>query len=76
MVPIDSVEIKSKEIYIYIMLLSIIFTLFLLNTILVVFSPKLFKKQNLQTQLKLYTLSAILDILLAILFYFVYIFTK
>lgn len=58
------------------MLLSIIFTLFLLNTILVVFSPKLFKKQNLQTQLKLYTLSAILDILLAILFYFVYIFTN
>lgn len=58
------------------MLLSIIFTLFLLNTILVIFSPKLFKKQNLQTQLKLYTLSAILDILLSILFYFVYIFTN
>ena len=57
------------------MLLSIIFTLFLLNTILVVFSPKIFKKQNLQTQLKLYTLSAILDIILAIVFYFVYIFT-
>ena len=57
------------------MLLNILFTLFLLNTILVVFSPKLFKKQSLQTQLKLYTFSAILDIILAIVFYFVYIFT-
>lgn len=74
MVPIDSVEIKTKEIYI--MLIRIIFTLFLLNTILVVFGPKLIKKQNLQTQLKLYTLSAILDIILAIIFYFVYIFTN
>ena len=73
MVPIDSLEIKPKENTA--MLLSIIFTLFLVNTILVVFSPKLFKKQNLQTQLKLYTLSAILDIILAIIFYFVYIFT-
>ena len=58
------------------MLIRIIFTLFLLNTILVVFGPKLIKKQNLQTQLKLYTLSAILDIILAIIFYFVYIFTN
>ena len=57
------------------MLLSVIFTLFLLNTIVVVFSPKIFKKQSLQIQLKLYTFSAILDILLAIVFYFVYIFT-
>lgn len=57
------------------MLLRIIFTLFLVNTILVVFSPKIFKKQNLQNQLKLYTISAILDIILAILFYFVYLFT-
>lgn len=73
MVPIDSLEIKSKGNIT--MLLSIIFTLFLLNSILVIFSPKIFKKQNLQTQLKLYTCSAILDIILAILFYFVYIFT-
>lgn len=73
MVPIDSLEIKPKENTT--MLLSIIFTLFLVNTILVVFSPKIFKKQSLQTQLKLYTLSAILDIILAIVFYFVYIFT-
>ena len=73
MVPIDSLEIKPKENTA--MPLSIIFTLFLVNTILVVFSPKLFKKQNLQTQLKLYTLSAILDIILAIIFYFVYIIT-
>ena len=57
------------------MLLRIIFTLFLVNTILVVFSPKIFKKQNLQNQLKLYSISAILDIILAILFYFVYLFT-
>ena len=73
MVPIDSLEIKSKGNIT--MLLSIIFTLFLLNSILVVFSPKIFKKQSLQTQLKLYTFSAILDIILAIVFYFVYIFT-
>lgn len=73
MVPIDSVEIKSKENTT--MLLSIIFTLFLLNTILVVFSPKLFKNQILKTQLRIYTVSTILDILLAILFYFVYLFT-
>ena len=73
MVPIDSLEIKSKETRT--MLLKIIFALFLLNTMLVVFSPKLFKKQNLQTQLKIYTVSAILDIILAIVFYFVYIFT-
>ena len=73
MVPIDSVETKPKEHHD--MLLNILFTLFLLNTILVVFSPKLFKKQSLQTQLKLYTFSAILDIILAIVFYFVYIFT-
>jgi len=73
MVPIDSLEIKSKENDA--MLLSIIFTLFLVNTILVIFSPKIFKKQSLQTQLKLYTFSAILDIILAIVFYFVYIFT-
>lgn len=57
------------------MLLSIIFTLFLVNTILIIFSSKFFKKQSLQTQLKLYTISAILDIILAIVFYFVYIFT-
>ena len=73
MVPIDSLEIKSKENDA--ILLSIIFTLFLMNTLLVVFSPKLFKKQSLQKQLKLYTISAILDIILAIIFYFVYIFT-
>ena len=73
MVPIDSIEIKSKGNDA--MLLSIIFTLFLSNTMLVIFSPKIFKKQSLQTQLKLYTLSAILDIILAIIFYFVYIFT-
>ena len=73
MVPIDSLEIKSKENTT--MLLSVIFTLFLLNTIIVVFSPKIFKKQSLQTKLKLYTFSAILDIILAIVFYFVYIFT-
>ena len=73
MVPIDSLEIKSKGNIT--MLLSIIFTLFLLNSILVIFSPKIFKKQNLQNQLKLYTFSAILDIILAIVFYFVYIFT-
>lgn len=74
MVPIDSLEIKLKENCT--MLLKIIFALFLLNTIFVVFSPKLFKKQSLQAQLKLYTLSAILDIILAILFYFTYIFTN
>lgn len=74
MVPIDSLEIKSKENDA--MLLKIIFALFLLNTMLVVFSPKLFKKQSLQTQLKLYTVSAILDIILAIVFYFTYIFTN
>lgn len=74
MVPIDSLEIKSKENCT--MLLKILFALFLLNTILVVFSPKLFKKQSLQTQLKLYNVSAILDIILAILFYFVYLFTS
>lgn len=74
MVPIDSLEIKSKENCT--MLLKIIFALFLLNTIFVVFSPKLFKKQSLQAQLKLYTLSAILDIILAILFHFTYIFTN
>ena len=74
MVPIDSLEIKSKENCT--MLLKIIFALFLLNTIFVVFSPKLFKKQSLQAQLKLYTLSATLDIILAILFYFTYIFTN
>ena len=73
MVPIDSIEIKSKGNDA--MLLSIIFTLFLSNTMLVIFSPKIFKKQSLQTQLKLYTLSAILAIILAIIFYFVYIFT-
>ena len=73
MVPIDSLEIKSKGNIT--MLLSIIFTLFLLISILVIFSPKIFKKQSLQTQLKLYTFSAILDIILAILFYFIYIFT-
>ena len=73
MVPIDSLEIKQKENDA--MLLSVIFTLFLVNTIIVVFSPKLFHKQSLQTQLKLYTLSSILDIILAIIFYFVYIFT-
>ena len=73
MVPIDSVEIKTKEIYI--MLIRIIFTLFLLNTILVVFGPKLLKQKSLQTQLKLYTISAILDIILAIVFYFIYLFT-
>ena len=73
MVPIDSLEIKSKENDT--MLLSIIFTLFLVNTILVVFSPKIFKKQNLKTQLRIYTVSAILDIILAIVFYFVYLFT-
>ena len=74
MVPIDSLEIKSKENCT--MLLKIIFALFLLNTIFVIFSPKLFKKQSLQTQLKLYTVSAILDIILAIVFYFTYIFTN
>ena len=74
MVPIDSVEIKSKENCT--MLLKILFALFLLNTIFVVFSQKLFKKQSLQTQLKLYTISAILDIILAIIFYFTYIFTN
>ena len=74
MVPIDSVEIKSKENRT--MLLKILFALFLLNTIFVVFSQKLFKKQSLQTQLKLYTISAILDIILAIIFYFTYIFTN
>lgn len=58
------------------MLLKILFALFLLNTIFVVFSQKLFKKQSLQTQLKLYTISAILDIILAIIFYFTYIFTN
>ena len=73
MVPIDSLEIKSKENRT--MLLKIIFALFLLNTIVVIFSPKIFKKQSLQTQLKLYTVSAILDIILAIVFYFVYLFT-
>ena len=73
MVPIDSLEIKSKENTT--MLLSVIFTLFLLNIIIVVFSPKIFKKQSLQTKLKLYTFSAILDIILAIVFYFVYILT-
>lgn len=74
MVPIDSLEIKSKENRT--MLLKILFALFLLNTIFVVFSQKLFKKQSLQTQLKLYTISAILDIILAIIFYFTYIFTN
>ena len=74
MVPIDSLEIKSKENRT--MLLEILFALFLLNTIFVIFSPKLFKKQNLQAQLKLYTVSAILDIILAIVFYFTYIFTN
>lgn len=73
MVPIDSIEIKSKENSN--MLLSIIFTLFLVNTIIVVICPKLFHKKNLKTQLRLYTLSAILDIILAIVFYFIYIFT-
>lgn len=73
MVPIDSLEIKSKENIT--MLLIIIFTLFLLNTISVVFSPKLFKNQSLKTQLRIYTVSAILDIILAIVFYFVYLFT-
>ena len=57
------------------MLLSVIFTLFLLNTIVVVFSPKIFKNKNLKTQLRIYTISAILDIILAIVFYFVYLFT-
>lgn len=74
MVPIDSLEIKSKENCT--MLLKILFALFLLNTIFVVFSPKLFKKQSLQAQLKLYTFSTILDIILAIVFYFTYIFTN
>lgn len=74
MVPIDSLEIKSKKNRT--MLLKILFALFLLNTIFVVFSQKLFKKQSLQTQLKLYTISAILDIILAIIFYFTYIFTN
>lgn len=74
MVPIDSLEIKSKENRT--MLLKILFALFLLNTIFVVFSQKLFKKQSLQTQLKLYTISAILNIILAIIFYFTYIFTN
>ena len=74
MVPIDSLEIKSKENCT--MILKILFALFLLNTIFVVFSPKLFKKQSLQAQLKLYTFSTILDIILAIVFYFTYIFTN
>lgn len=73
MVPIDSLEIKSKGNTT--MLLSVIFTLFLLNTIVVVFSPKIFKNKNLKTQLRIYTISAILDIILAIVFYFVYLFT-
>lgn len=57
------------------MLLRSILILFLLNSILLVFGPKFLNKKDLQTQLKIYMLSAMLDIVLAIIFYFIYIFT-